>query len=167
MSEPQGSYRHRWFEDIPVGEFHVFGSYTFTLDAIRAYGDKYAPLPQPGQHDARSTASSGSLQASGWHICGVWMQLMVTYMDRYAKGVHDSRLNGAGIGLNNLRWIKPVFAEDTLTYTYEIVGKPEKVLKNKWGIIRSRNEAFNQHGVLVFSFEIDILAERNPEARSE
>jgi hypothetical protein len=22
--------RSRWFEDIPVGEFHVFGSYTFS-----------------------------------------------------------------------------------------------------------------------------------------
>jgi hypothetical protein len=28
--------------------------------------------------------------------------------------------------------------------------------------MRSRNEAFNQNGELVFSFVIDILAERRP-----
>ena len=26
--------RSRWFEDIPVGEFHVFGSYTFSEQEI-------------------------------------------------------------------------------------------------------------------------------------
>ena len=34
----------------------------------------------------------------------------------------------------------------------------------KYAIIRSRNEAFNQYGELVFSFVIDILAERRPDS---
>jgi acyl dehydratase len=36
-------------------------------------------------------------------------------------------------------------------------------VRDRWGVIRSRNEAFNQYGELVFSFVIDILAERRPD----
>jgi acyl dehydratase len=61
-----------------------------------------------------------------------------------------------------MRWLKPVRPGHTLTFTYEIIEKPEKVVRERWGIMRSRNEAFNQNGELVFSFVIDILAERRP-----
>ena len=54
----------------------------------------------------------------------------------------------------------------TLTYTYEIIEKPDRVIRDRWGIIRSRNEAFNQYNELVMSFTIDILAERNPDAQA-
>ena len=60
-----------------------------------------------------------------------------------------------------LDWLEPVRPGHTLTYTYEIVSKSDKVVRDRWGIIRSRNEAFNQYGNKVMSFEIDILAERN------
>ena len=33
--------RSRWFEDIPVGEFHVFGSYTFSEKEIVEFGKKF------------------------------------------------------------------------------------------------------------------------------
>ena len=35
--------RSRWFEDIPVGEFHVFGSYTFSEQELIEFGELYAP----------------------------------------------------------------------------------------------------------------------------
>ena len=37
------------------------------------------------------------------------------------------------------------------------------MIREKWGLIRSRNEAFNQYGNKVMQFEIDILAERRPQ----
>ena len=30
--------RSRWFEDIPIGEFHVFGSHTFSEQEIVDFG---------------------------------------------------------------------------------------------------------------------------------
>ena len=36
-------------------------------------------------------------------------------------------------------------------------------MRDQWGIIKSRNEAFNQYNEPVMSFTIDILAERNPQ----
>ena len=107
------------------------------------------------------------LVASGWHINAIWMKQMVSYMERFATGVQDGRRNGAGLGVKNLEWLKPVRPGHTLTFTYEIIEKPDRVVREKWGIIRSRNEAFNQYNELVFGFVIDILAERNPELLAE
>ncbi|OED36613.1 dehydratase [Chromatiales bacterium (ex Bugula neritina AB1)] len=162
MSEPEQFFRSRWFEDIPVGEFHVFGNHTFGEKEIIDFGTAYAPYPMHTDLDAARDSLHKGLVASGWHVCAVWMRLMVTYMERYATGVRDGRRNGAGIGFRNMKWLKPVRPGHNLTYTYEIIEKPEKVIRSKWGIIRSRNEAYNQKGELVFSFEIDILAERRP-----
>jgi acyl dehydratase len=90
----------------------------------------------------------------------MWMRKMVDYMEVYAQGVNDGRRNGAGVGVQDLQWLEPVRPGHTITYTYEIIEKSDKVVRGKWGIIRSRNEAFNQYGNKVMSFEIDILAER-------
>jgi len=162
MAETQQFFRSRWFEDIPVGEFHVFGNHTFGEKEIIDFGKQYSPYPMHTDIDlARDTHHKG-LVASGWHICAIWMRLMVTYMERYATGVRDGRRNGAGTGFHNMQWLHPVRPGHNLTFTYEVVEKPDKVIRDKWGIIRSRNEAYNQNGELVFTFVIDILAERRP-----
>ena len=54
-----------------------------------------------------------------------------------------------------------------MTYTYEIIAKPDRVIREKWGLIRSRNEAFNQYSNKVMQFEIDILAERRPDSSDD
>ena len=154
--------RSRWFEDIPVGEFHVFGSHTFSEKEIVDFGRLYAPNVFHTDPDKAFDSIYRGLIASGWHLCAVWMRLMVDYMERFAAGVQDGRRNGAGMEVTELEWLKPVRPGHTLTYTYEIIEKPEKVIRGKWGIVRSRNEAFNQYGDLVLSFVIDILAERRP-----
>ena len=87
---------------------------------------------------------------------------MVSYMENYALGVEDGRRNGAGIGIENLEVFTPVKSGHTLTFSHEIVEKPDKIVREKWGIIRSRNEAFNHRNELVMRFFIDILAERSP-----
>ena len=92
---------------------------------------------------------------------------MVDYMEVYAQGVNDGRRNGAGVAINDLQWLEPVRPGHTLTYTYEIIAKPDREIREKWGLIRSRNEAFNQYNNKVMQFEIDILAERQPKASDD
>lgn len=159
--------RSRWFEDIPVGEFHVFGSHTFTELEIVEFGRKYAPEPyHVNLEDAYDTPYRG-LVACGWHVTAIWMKLMVSYMERFARGVRDGRRNGAGMGLQDLEWIRPVRPGHTITFTYEITEKLDHTVREKWGIIRSRNEAYNQYNQLVMSFSIDILAEMNRELKRQ
>ena len=155
--------RSRWFEDIPVGEFHVFGSYTFSEQEMVDFGTAYAPQSYHTYPDTAMTTRYKGLIASNWHICSIWMRLMVDYMEGYSLGVVDGRRNGAGLGFQELNMSKHVRPGHTLTFSHEIIEKSEKIVQNKWGIIKSRNEAFNHKGELVMSFIIDILAERNPE----
>jgi acyl dehydratase len=155
--------RSRWFEDIPVGEFHVFGAHTFSELEIIEFGKKYAPEIYHTDPVAALDTEHRGLIASGWHVNAVWMRLMVEYMEQFARGVQDGRRNGAGVGINDLVWHRPVRPGHTLTFTYEIVEKSDRVVRDKWGMIKSRNEAFNQYNELVMSFMIDILAERDPQ----
>jgi len=152
--------RNRWFEDIPVGEFHVFGSHTFSELEMIEFATQYAPQPEFTDPEAARDLRWRGLVAAPWHVTAMWMRKMVDYMEVYAQGVNDGRRNGAGVGVQDLQWLEPVRPGHTITYTYEIIEKSDKVVRGKWGIIRSRNEAFNQYGNKVMSFEIDILAER-------
>ncbi|EED35742.1 hypothetical protein NOR51B_1689 [Luminiphilus syltensis NOR5-1B] len=151
--------RSRWFEDIPVGEFHVFGSHTFSELEIIEFGKTYSPRAHHTTPQNAETTGN-ALVAAPWHVTAMWMRMMVNYMERYAAGVQDGRRNGAGMGLEKLEWFQPVLPGHTITFTYEIIAKSEKIVRDRWGIIRSRNEAFNQYNDKVMSFEIDILAER-------
>ena len=154
--------RSRWFEDIPVGEFHVFGSYTFSEQEIIDFGTLYAPQFYHTDPDAARESRYRGLVASNWHICATWMRMMVDYMENYALGVEDGRRNGAGLGFEDLQVFTPVRPGHTLIFSHEIVEKKDKVIADKWGIIRSRNEAVNHRGELVLRFFVEILAERDP-----
>ena len=156
--------RNRWFEDLPIGEFHVLGSHTFTEDEIITFAGKYAPQTYHTDPEQAYATLYRGLVASEWHLAAMWMKLMIVYMERYATGVQDGRRNGAGIGIQDMKWLKPVRPGHTLTYTYEIIEKLNLVVQEKWGVIRSRNEAFNQKNECVFSFDVDILAELNPDS---
>ena len=154
--------RSRWFEDIPIGEFHVFGSHTFSEQEIVDFGILYAPQVHHIDPEAALDTRYRGIIASNWHLCAIWMRLLVNYMENYALGVEDGRRNGAGVSIKNFEVFVPVKSGHTLTFSHEIVEKPDKVVRKKWGIIRSRNEAFNHRNELVMRFFIDILAERCP-----
>jgi len=156
--------RSRWFEDIPVGEFHVFGSHTFSELEIIEFGRKYSPEVYHTDPEAALDTPHRGLVAPGWQLTAMWMKMMVSYMENFARGVQDGRRNGAGMGLQDLEWFLPVRPGHTITFTYEVIDKPDRVIRDRWGIIKSRNEAFNQYNERVMSFTIDILAERNPES---
>jgi acyl dehydratase len=64
----------------------------------------------------------------------------------YWPGISGGRRNGAGVRIENLELFVPVKSGHTLTFSHEIVEKPDKIIRDKWGIIRSRNEAFNHRG---------------------
>ena len=121
--------RSRWFEDIPVGEFHVFGSYTLSEQEMVDFGTSYAPQIYHTNPDAALNTRYKGLIASNWHLCSIWMRLMVDYMEGYSLGVVDGRRNGAGLGFQDLKILKPVRPGHTLTFSHEIIEKSEKILK--------------------------------------
>ena len=120
----------------------MFGSYTFSEQEIIDFGKMYTPQIYHTDPEAALDTRYRGLVASKLHICAIWMRQMVNHMERYALGVEDGRRNGAGVRIEDLEQFVPVKSGHTITFTHGTIDKPSRVIREKWGIIRTRNEAF-------------------------
>jgi acyl dehydratase len=67
---------------------------------------------------------------------------------------------GPSPGFRNLRWSKPVYAGDTISYRSEITGLRPSASRPEWGLAFQRNSGTNQRGEEAFSFEGAVFLER-------
>mgnify|MGYP000607413449 CR=1 FL=1 len=107
-----------YFEDLTVGETDSFGSYEVTTAEITEFAERYDPQPFHTDPEAAAASPFGGLVASGWHTAGMTMRLLV---DNHLAG---GAARGA-LGVDELRWRRPVRPGDELTVTTEIVDKEE------------------------------------------
>ena len=146
-----------FFQDIPVGSDIDLGTFTFTADHIKRYASQYDPQPFHLDEAAARQSHFGALCASGWQTASIWMRLFVLYSQKEALNLemHNQPVArmGPGLGLKNLRWLKPVYAGDTLHYFTTVVAKRPSESRPGWGLITARNWANNQNNVLVFECE--------------
>lgn len=135
-----------WWEDFRVGETTELGRHTFTEQEIVAFGRQYDP--QPFHIDAEKAAGSafGGLIASGWQTCAVGMRLMCEHTINQTVSLGSP-------GIDNIRWLKPVRAGDTITYRRIVVESRPSSSKPNVGLVKSRWEATNQRGELVMTME--------------
>jgi acyl dehydratase len=153
-----------YFEDLVIGETDELGSTTFASDDIIRFARQFDP--QPFHVDAEAARSSlfGGLCASGWHTASVWMKHMVGHRDRiraYAleRGERPARL-GPSPGFSNLKWSKPVYAGDTITYRTTVTAKRPSASRPGWGLVFHHNTGTNQHGEEIFAFDGMVFWER-------
>lgn len=154
----------RFFEELEIGRRHELGSFVFTPDEIVAYARSFDPQPFHMDEAAAANSSFGRLAASGWHTAAVWMATMVSHRRRQVAATtagRPARL-GPSPGFKNLRWSKPVFAGDRITYFSEVADKRESASRPQWGLFFHRNTGINQHGEEVFSFDGCVFVERQP-----
>ena len=67
---------------------------------------------------------------------------------------------GPSPGFEKLRWLKPVFVDDTVRYTTRIIEKRDSKSRPQVGLVLFQNEGYNQHGELVFSLVSKMFVER-------
>lgn len=135
-----------WWEDFKVGDQAELGRHTFSEQEIVAFGRQFDPQPFHTDKAAAQASFFGGLIASGWHTCAVGMRLMV-----------DGTINGTSSlgspGVENIRWLKPVRAGDTLTYRRKVLESRASMTRKGVGLVKHRWEAVNQDGELVFTME--------------
>jgi acyl dehydratase len=146
-----------WFEDVAIGMRRELGSFTFTADEIKRFAWKYDPQPFHMDEEAAKRSHFGGLVASGWHTASVFMKLQSQEIARRATELEKT---GPSPGFRKLRWLKPVYAGDTLSYSTEVVRKRELASRPDWGIVFSKVSAVNQRGEPVYEFEASILIAR-------
>ncbi|CCD94601.1 conserved hypothetical protein [Bradyrhizobium sp. ORS 375] len=154
----------RFFEDLQVGQRRGLGSYTFSAEEIKRFAAQFDP--QRFHLDAEEGRNSlfGGLAASGWHIGSICMKLIVADNQRLAE---IARTRGEKIvqggpspGFRELRWIKPVLAGDTITFSSVIDSLRASASRPQWGILQARNSGHNQRGELVFSVLASVFVPR-------
>lgn len=155
-----------YLEDIPLGKRTEIGRHTFTAEEIKAFAAAYDPQAFHLDEAAAARSHFGRLIASGWHTAAMCMRFLVENRQRV---VADLRARGEPIGkwgpspgFRDLKWLKPVFAGDTITYANEPFETRNSQSRPGWGLLFSRNTGTNQHGELVYSFIGSAFIERRP-----
>ena len=146
----------QYFEDIPVGATAKFGHYPVTREEVMEFAAKYDPQPFHLDDAAAAQTHFGRLSASGWHTCAMTMAMLVEHL-----GV-DPQAGLGSPGVDELRWLKPVYPGDTLRAESEIVEVTPSRSKPDLGSFRSNVTVFNQDDVPVLRFTSIVLMRRRP-----
>jgi acyl dehydratase len=154
----------KFFEDIQVGERSEIGRHTFTAEEIKAFAGRFDPQVFHLDEAAAAASHFGALCASGWHTAATWMRLMVEHQrreddTRRARGEPVARL-GPSPGFRELKWLKPVYVGDTISYTTEVIETRPSNSRPDWGLMMVRNTGVNQRGEPVISFVSVAFIER-------
>ena len=142
----------RW-EDFVVGAASDIGRHTFSAEEIVAFGRQFDPQPYHSDPSAAKSSPFGGLIASGWHVCAAGMRMLTEQI----LGRTDTL---GSPGIENVRWLKPVRAGDTLSYRVIVAESRLSASKPGLGLVKHRWEARNQAGELALTLEGWILVRR-------
>ena len=147
-----------YLDDLQVGQKTYFGSYKVTREEVLDFARKYDPQPFHLSDEAAAKTHFGRLAASGWHTCAMSMAVI-------ARHVVETEQAGLGSpGVDELRWLKPVFPGDTLHVSSEIVEVRPSRSKPDIGSYRTAITVLNQDDEPVMTFTSIVLARRRSEA---
>jgi acyl dehydratase len=147
------------YEDIELGHRQSFGRYQVTREEVIDYASKYDPQPFHLSDQAAAQTYFGRLSASGWHTCAMTMRMLVDNMST----VQQAGLGSPGI--DNLRWVKPVYPGDVLRCETEVIEKRRSKSRPEMGLFKSRCRTFNQDGELVLEMVSNgLIRVRDPDA---
>jgi acyl dehydratase len=146
----------RYYEDFRVGEVIVSPQqYEVTADNIKAFAAEFDPQPMHTDDAAAADSVFGQLTASGWQTLAATMRLMVL-SPLFESG------QVVGVGIDKLRWLKPVLPGYVLTAQAEILEmRPSKSRQDR-GYLRLRTTTYGPDRLEVASQEQTVLIPRRP-----
>ena len=134
-----------YYEDIEVGVVRRFGSKQVTREEVIDFAAKYDPQPFHIDDEAAANTHFRRLSASGWHTGSMAMRMMVDNMKEHEQAGLGSP------GIEDLRWLAPVYPGDTLRCETEVLEKRRSASRPEMGLFKSRLTVFNQHDAPVMT----------------
>ncbi|MBA3666501.1 MAG: MaoC family dehydratase [Sphingomonas sp.] len=145
-----------YLEDLEVGLETEFGHYDVTREEVIEFARKYDPQPFHLSDEAAAKTHFGRLAASGWHTAAMAMAVI-------ARHVVKAEQAGLGSpGIDELRWLKPVYPGDRLSVSSKIIEVRPSRSKPDMGSFRSDTTVSNQDGAPVMRFTSIVLMQRRP-----
>jgi acyl dehydratase len=147
----------RYFEELEVGSETDFGSYEVTREEVIEFAGKYDPQPFHLSDEAAAKTHFGRIAASGWHTAAMTMAVIARHV------VADQQAGLGSPGIDELRWLKPVYPGDTLHVRGRILEKTPSRSRPDMGSFRTETVVSNQDGVAVMRYTSIVLMRRRPE----
>ncbi|MDJ0614194.1 MAG: MaoC family dehydratase [Rhizobiaceae bacterium] len=144
-------------DHIRPGNRIEIGDFLFTGENILRFAKEWDPQIFHTDSIKAKDSLFGGLCASGWHTISVWMKLQ-----RAASKIQAGKLRSEGKpvpefgpspGMKHIKWIKPVFAGDRISYANEITGLRKSGSMPDWWVMTSKVQALNQNGEPVMTFD--------------
>ena len=169
----EGGIDDGFFEDRVIGETGDLGSHTFTREEMVAFAREYDPQPFHLDEAAARDSLFGGLCASGWHTAAHLIRgIIVTRVQANAIAPaavmateRRRAAYGPSPGFRDLRWLKPVYVGDTISYRGRLIEKIDLTTRPNRGLLASAMQGRNQRGEIVFSVTSLVLADRREPLR--
>ena len=144
-----------YFEDLSVGQTFGTGTVPVEPETLKASAAEFDPQPFHLDEDAARASFFGGLVASGWHTAALTMKLLVGGELQVVGGL-------IGLGVEELRWPRPVHPGDVLGVRCEVLDvRPSKSQPDR-GLVRVRNTTLNQDGEPVMVQVVTLIVPRRP-----
>ncbi len=138
--------KHWYFEDFYPGQEIDLGQRSVSEEEIIAFAAAFDPQPFHVDRAAAGASIYGGVIASGWHTCSMMMRMVV-------DGLMNTSSSMGSPGLENVRWLLPVRAGDTLSVRYLTQQVKPSRSKPDRGVVWSKWVATNQRGEQVCTIE--------------
>src|SRR5690625_704438 len=131
-----------------IGQEFISKSFYVTKEKIQEFANEYDPQFLHIDEEKANQSRFNGIIASGMHTLSISFKLWVEE-GKYGEDVI------AGTGMNNIKYIKPVFPNDDLHVLVEVIDK--KVLKNKTVLLTVLLSTFNGNDEKVLEGNLTAL----------
>lgn len=144
-------------EFFEIGVVTPLGSHLFDAEGIKAFARKYDPQPFHMDEEAARNSVFGGLCASGWQTASAWMKRNLATPTKVWTGEGPAPVFGPSPGITNLKWLKPVYAGETVSYTRTALSHRPMSSRPGWHLLTVRADGVDSTGAKVIEFDSAVL----------
>jgi len=143
----------RTFEDLTVGDVMEFGPLAVTAADIKSFASRFDPQPMHLDEAAVQNTIVRGLFASGLHVACLHMRL-------FADGVLRDSTSMGSPGVEEVRYLEPLRAGDSLTLRVEVVGARPSRSRPQMGLVTFHSRMINGDGKAVLEMTATLMFAR-------
>jgi acyl dehydratase len=144
------------YEDFPEGMVIPFGTYHLSKEEVIDYAREWDPQPFHLDEQAAESSVLGGLAASGWQSSAILIRLAIDAFVNNSAAMASS-------GMDEVKWLKPVYAGETLTGRATVLSRRVSSKRPEMGILKMRFELLGSSGELKTEITgVQFMGVRNP-----